>query len=189
MLDLLVLAVALAVDATAACAGLGASQRSLRPVIAGALLFGAFQAGMAGLGAWGGAAMASWASAWDHWIAFALLSAIGGKAVHGAWSGRQGPGDAAAEDTAGDAGAALLLTLAFATSVDALAAGVTLPMLPVAPVVSAMVIGVVTVIGSAIGGAVGRRLGAQLGWRIEAAGGLVLVGLGLKILAEHLGTG
>jgi putative Mn2+ efflux pump MntP len=80
----------------------------------------------------------------------------------------------------------VLLVLAIATSIDALAVGVTLPMLKAPFATSLVTIGVTTTVLSAIGVLVGRRFGAALGQRLDAFGGVVLIGLGLKILIEHL---
>lgn len=181
MLELVLVAVALAMDAVAAATGLGASQRSVRTVVLAAVLFGLFQGGMAGLGWWGGVAIASWAAAWDHWIAFFLLGAIG---VHMLWEARtDGPDH---EGEALGTGLLPLLGLAVATSIDALAAGLTLPSLGVSGPVSIGIIGAVTAGLSLLGGLVGHRLGDRLGSRLEVVGALVLIGIGTKILIEHL---
>lgn len=179
MIEILSLSVALAIDAAAAAAGLGASQRSLRPVVLGAVLFGVFQSGMSALGSWGGAAVLSRAQAFDHWVAFGLLSLLGSRTIAAALRG----GD---EREPVDAGLLALLSLSIATSLDALAAGVTLPMLPVSAPVAVATIGIVTFLLSGLGGALGRTLGASVGPKVEVAGGLVLIGLGVKILVEHL---
>jgi len=184
---ILLLAVGLAMDATAVAAARGMAARSLqvRHVLAVSLLFGGFQALMPLIGWLVGARLGPTIQAWDHWIAFALLSAIGGKML---WEAR------ARHDT--EAAPALrveelfrirvLLVLAIATSIDALAVGVTLPMLKAPFATSLVTIGVTTTVLSAIGVLVGRRFGAALGQRLDAFGGVVLIGLGLKILIEHL---
>jgi putative Mn2+ efflux pump MntP len=174
-------------DATAVAAARGMAARSLqfRHVLVISLLFGGFQALMPLIGWLVGARLGPTIQAWDHWIAFALLSAIGGKML---WEAR------AKHDT--EAAPALrvdqlfrirvLLVLAIATSIDALAVGVTLPMLKAPFATSLVTIGVTTTVLSAIGVLVGRRFGAALGQRLDAFGGVVLIGLGLKILIEHL---
>jgi putative Mn2+ efflux pump MntP len=184
---ILLLAVGLAMDATAVAAARGMAARSLqfRHVLAVSLLFGGFQALMPLIGWLVGARLGPTIQAWDHWIAFALLSAIGGKML---WEAR------ARHDT--ETAPALrveelfrirvLLVLAIATSIDALAVGVTLPMLKAPFATSLVTIGVTTTVLSAIGVLVGRRFGAALGQRLDAFGGVVLIGLGLKILIEHL---
>lgn len=176
--DLYVLAVGLAMDATAVAAGLGARERSFRPVLVGAVLFGLFQAGMSGLGWLGGMPLARWAGAVDHWIAFGLLTAIGLHMIREALSHDEGEPKRA--------GTMVLLGLAVATSIDALAAGVTLPMIGTPGLPSIGVIGGVTLVLSLVGGALGRRLGERIGTPLEILGGLVLVAIGLKVLLEHL---
>jgi len=181
MFDLVLLAVGLAMDATAVAAGLGASERSLRPLLTGAVLFGVFQAGMSGLGWLGGAPLAVWAAAVDHWIAFGLLAAIGLHMIKEALE----PDD----DDAPGTGAAALLGLAVATSIDALAAGVSLPVLGQPALVALPTIGGVTLALALAGGALGRRFGQRVGRRFGVVGGLVLVGIGAKVLLSHLAAG
>jgi len=182
MLDALLVGLALAMDAAAVSAGIATSQRAWRPVVVSALSFGAFQAGMAGLGWWGGDWLTRWAAAWDHWIAFTLLVGLGGRMV---WLALHGDPDA---EPAGAAALtpATLLMLSVATSIDAAAAGISLPLLPIDGRVAVAMIGVVTVACCLVAGAVGRWL-TRIGPRLEVAGGAVLVLLGFKILAEHLG--
>jgi putative Mn2+ efflux pump MntP len=125
------------------------------------------------LGAWGG----SYVAAWDHWIAFGLLVLIGAKMIHEAIRG----GDD--EDTRAG-GLKLWLLLALATSIDAAAAGITLPLVPAAPWLSLSLIGLVTAACSALGYTAGSKVG---GAKLEIAGGVILIGLAIKILVEHLG--
>jgi putative Mn2+ efflux pump MntP len=184
---ILLLAVGLAMDATAVAAARGMAAQSLRfrHVLAISLLFGGFQALMPLLGWLVGARLGPTIQAWDHWIAFALLSGIGGKML---WEAREKHDAEAGPAPRVDElfGIRVLLVLAIATSIDALAVGVTLPMLN-APFASSLVtIGATTTVLSAIGVLVGRRFGAALGQRLDAFGGIVLIGLGLKILIEHL---
>lgn len=176
------LAVALAMDATAAaaCHGLGAKRARVRTGVALAITFGVFQSAMT-LAGWGlGALAGPWIEAWDHWIAFALLSALGAKMMHEAYTSAGEPSERSALTLL------TLLGLAFATSVDALAAGVTLPALGVPVAASIVAIGVVTGVLSGAGFAAGRRLGASVGPRLDMLGGAVLIALGAKILIEHL---
>jgi manganese efflux pump family protein len=169
-----VLALGLAMDATAVAAARGLLRRR-GEIVALPLLFGAFQAGMAALGwalgAWGGRYVAQW----DHWIAFGLLAVIGGKMIYEAVRG--GAGDTR------EGGVGLWLVLALATSIDAAAAGITLPLVPVAPWISLVLIGAATAVCSFVGYAFGRALG---GPKLEIAGGVILIGLGVRILVEHL---
>src|SRR5690606_15299371 len=180
--------VGLAMDATAAAAarGVAAGRVRWREVAAVALAFGGFQAAMPLLGWLAGDALGAGAAAWDHWIAFALLGGLGGKMLLDARRG----GEAEEPGASGAPALSLhvLLLLAVATSIDALAAGVTLPALgvPIAPAL--LSIGVTTAALSGAGVLLGSRLGGA-GSRLPALGGLVLVGLGVKILVEHLATG
>jgi manganese efflux pump family protein len=175
MLAALVLAFGLAMDATAVAAARGLLRRR-GEAVALPLLFGAFQAGMAALGwllgAWGG----SYVAAWDHWIAFGLLVLIGGKMIFEAIRG-------GADEHPRAGGMRLWLLLALATSIDAAAAGITLPLLPAAPWLSLSLIGVVTAACSALGYVAGSKVG---GAKLEIAGGVILIGLAVKILVEHL---
>jgi putative Mn2+ efflux pump MntP len=176
MLEAVVLAFGLAMDATAVAAARGLAARDRREVILLPLLFGVFQAGMAALGwalgAWGGKLVAEW----DHWIAFGLLTLVGGKMIVEALRG--GDDD---DDRAGGLG--LYLVLALATSIDAAAAGITLPLVPVAPAISLALIGVITAACSVVGYVAGRAVGGK---QLEIAGGVILIGLGVRILVEHL---
>lgn len=183
--SILALAVGLAMDATAVAAAKGLATKKILPrhVLLVAGFFGGFQALMPLIGYLLGTRIGPLVQAWDHWIAFVLLGAIGGKMT---WEATH---DEAEDDEAKDAdpfAPRVMLVLAIATSIDALAVGVTLPMLD-APLVSSLVtIGVTTAILSALGLFAGRKFGALLGKRLDLLGGVVLVGLGCKILYEGL---
>lgn len=182
--SLLAVATGLAMDATAAAAarGLAAPTLRLRDVLLVAGLFGGFQAGMPLLGWLLGTRLGPAVMAWDHWIAFVLLGGIGLKMLH---ESRTRDDDAPPE--AKDLfGLRVLLVLAVATSIDAFAVGVTLPMLGAPFALSLTTIGVTTAALSAGGLFAGRRFGALLGRRLEAVGGLILLVQGTKILIEHL---
>jgi putative Mn2+ efflux pump MntP len=179
------LAVGLAMDATAVSAARGLATPKILPrhVFLVAAFFGGFQALMPLVGWVVGSRIGPLVQAWDHWIAFVLLGAIGGKML---WEARGGPEEkeeAAPKDLFG---LKVMFVLAVATSIDALAVGVTLPMLDAPLVLSLVTIGVTTAVLSALGLFAGRRFGALLGKRLDVAGGLVLIGLGVKILVEHL---
>lgn len=178
--ELLVLAAALALDAAAVTAALAAAGASVRTLVAALLAFGAAQAAMAGLGGLGGVWLADVAGAWDHWIAFGLLAIVGGRMVLG---------DDDAEDVDGEPSVLTLAALAIATSIDALAAGVTLPVFEIPLVASVTTIGVVTSAACGVAGAAGRAAGTHVGaWALRAAG-VVLVLIGLRVLVAHLTTG
>ena len=181
--SILLLAIGLAMDATAVAAarGLAAPQAPWSDALRLALLFGAFQAGMPLLGWMAGARIGPWIAAWDHWIAFALLAGIGGKML---WEAFRGDEEASPEG--GSFRLRALLLLAVATSIDALAVGVTLPLLRAPLPLTIATIGVTTALLSLAGVYAGRRFGARLGRHLDAFGGLVLIGIGARILVQHL---
>jgi putative Mn2+ efflux pump MntP len=185
--EIVALAVGLAMDATAAAAARGLAARRVRvaDVALVAALFGGFQALMPLAGWFLGSAFGPAVAAWDHWIAFALLGGIGGRTL---WQAAR-DGDVEGGRDGDPFDPRVLLLLAVATSIDAFAVGVTLPLVhaPLGP--SLATIGVTTAVLSALGVAAGRRFGAALGRGLEALGGGILVLLGAKILAEHLAAG
>lgn len=179
MFALLLLALALAMDAFAVALTQGAR---FRPGWAGgaaiAGTFGLFQGVMPLIG-WGiGTAALAYVAAVDHWIAFGLLVFLGGRMLIG-----QSDDDGADAALTGKA----LLVAGVATSIDALAAGITLPTLSVAPLNAGLVIGLVTLVLSALGVMLGRMAGDAFGTWAERLGGVILIALGAKILAEHSG--
>lgn len=182
---ILLLAVGLAMDATAVAGarGLAATRIRLRDAALVATLFGGSQALMPLVGWLVGRRVGPLVEAWDHWIIFALLGAIGGKML---WESRPGAASDAVRPGDDVFDLRVLLVLAVATSLDALAVGVTLPMLRAPLALTLGTIGVVTAALSVLGLYAGRRFGAALGRKLDAVGGLVLIGLGGKILAEHL---
>jgi putative Mn2+ efflux pump MntP len=183
--SILLLSLGLAMDATAVSAARGLAVSAVQPghVVRVALFFGGFQALMPLLGWLLGAQVGPFVSAWDHWIAFVLLGAIGGKML---WEARGGDDDDAAERQTDPFATKTMFVLAVATSIDAFAVGITLPMLGAGLALALGTIGVTTALLSALGLFAGRRFGALLGKRLEVVGGVVLVGLGVKILVEHL---
>jgi putative Mn2+ efflux pump MntP len=177
------IAVGLALDAFAvAVAGsVSLGRVTGRQVFRFAFHFGLFQAGMPLIGWLAGRGVQQYMAAWDHWVAFGLLAFIGGKAIVTAL--RSGESTKPRGDpTRGWT----LLMLSVATSIDALAVGLSLGMLEVAIWYPALIIGVVTAGLTALGMLIGSRLGARFGRWTEIAGGLVLIGIGVKILVEHI---
>ena len=181
----LLLAFGLSMDAMAVAAARGLCVRRirLRHVLLVAGFFGGFQALMPLLGALVGSQVGSAIAAWDHWVVFALLGGIGGKMLWEAWHGDDH--DQPIDETSAF-GLRVLLVLAIATSIDALAAGFTLPLMGAPLGVSLAAIGITTAILSALGLFAGQRFGATLGKRLDVVGGLVLIGIGVKTLIEHL---
>lgn len=180
---ILFLAVGLAMDATAVAAarGLAAPRIEPRHALIVGLSFGGAQALMPLLGWALGDLFGPLVAAWDHWIAFGLLTVLGLKMLKEAFDGDD------EEKTEGDLfGPKVMLILAIATSIDAFAVGITLPMLHAPLALSIATIGAVTALLSALGLYAGRRFGALLGPRLDMVGGVVLIGLGTSILVEHL---
>ncbi len=179
--ELFIIAVGLAMDAFAVslCKGLSLRQIRWRHALLVGVWFGGFQALMPCLGYLLGASFAAAVSELDHWIAFLLLGLIGANMLREALSRDEGPHDA-------DFQMPTLFLLAVATSIDALAVGVTFAFLRVEILHSAVVIGVVTMLLSAIGLYVGHLFGGRLKSYAEAVGGVVLISIGTKILIEHL---
>ncbi|MBE0565848.1 MAG: manganese efflux pump [Krumholzibacteria bacterium] len=183
ILPLIVIAVGLAMDATAVSLGAGASGRR-RAAFRLAFHFGLFQALMPLLGWLAGRGLADLLQAVDHWIAFALLAAVGGRMV---WGGCHPEPAAAAEARRRDPSRGwALVALSIATSIDAFAVGLGLAMLDVAIWVPVALIGVITAAMSVSGLLLGRVLSAAWGSRAEILGGLLLLGIGVQILVGDL---
>jgi putative Mn2+ efflux pump MntP len=183
---ILALSVGLAMDATAVSAarGMAVPRVRLRHVALVALFFGGFQALMPVVGWLVGSRISPLVEAWDHWIAFVLLAGIGGKML---WESRA-PKAKSPRSEDDLFGLKVMLLLAVATSIDALAVGVTLPMLDAPFALSIATIGITTAILCSVGLVVGRRAGAMFGRRLDAFGGLLLIGIGVMILVEGLGA-
>jgi len=182
---ILLLAVGLAMDATAVAAAQGTVARDIRgrDVLLIALLFGGSQALMPLAGWWIGRWIGPFIQAWDHWIAFSLLVGLGAKML---WESRRPTESVDVPTRASRPSLATLSVLALATSIDAFAVGITLPMLGAPMLLTLLTIGITTALLSAIASIVGHRVGALFGRRLDALGGLVLVTLGTTILIEHL---
>ena len=181
-LELLLIAVGLSADAfaVAVCRGLKMERLRLDQGLVIALFFGGFQALMPLIGWLLGKQFERYIVSIDHWIAFVLLAFIGGKMIWEALSGEEEDKEAA--------GFALreLFALAVATSIDALAVGVTFAFLSVNIWASIGLIGATTFLLSALGVCIGHKFGAKYKNKAELAGGVILVLIGLKILLEHL---
>ena len=181
MLAAVALAFALAMDAFAASIAEGCAVRpTVRHALKLAIAFGLAQALMPLVGLGLGTAVGPLIADVDHWVAFVLLGVIGGRMVWNGWSGKDMAEEALPADMR------TLALLAFATSIDAAAAGLTLPLLDISPYAACMIIGLVTFGMSFAGVMAGGRIGRTLGGHAEAAGGLVLIVLGAQMLAEHL---
>ncbi len=180
--ELFLVAVGLSMDAFAVAVCKGLALKKVRPgqmALVG-LWFGGFQTLMPLLGYFVGVQFADAIDAVDHWIAFGLLALIGGNMVREAFSKKD-------EEDDGSLSAKKMLPLAIATSIDALAVGVSFAFLSVNIGLAASFIGVITFLLSAAGVKVGSLFGAKYKNRAELIGGLILILLGIKILLEHLG--
>lgn len=166
----------LAMDATAVSAARGLAGHHRRELVILPVVFGGFQAGMAALGWLAGAWLGPYIAAWESWVAFGLLMLIGLKMIVEAWRG------GASEPAAGTL--AVYLGLGLATSIDAAAAGLTLPLVPVAPWLSVLLIGSITAACSIFGYAAGRALGTRAGSRFEVLGGLALIAIAISMVVR-----
>lgn len=181
--ELIVIAVGLAMDAFAVsiCKGLSVSRLKARHSIITGAWFGIFQALMPAIGYLLGVQFEKYITSVDHWITFALLGIIGANMIREALTG----GDD--EEVCDSFSPKAMFPLAVATSIDALAVGVTFAFLGTNIIVAVLLIGVVTFALSAIGVKIGNIFGARFKTPAEIAGGIVLILLGTKILLEHLG--
>jgi len=182
IVELLVLAVGLSMDAfaVAVCKGLALKKVSAPQMALVGLWFGGFQALMPIVGYFVGVQFKDAITSIDHWIAFVLLAVIGGNMIREAFSGEEEPADASLTFQK-------MLPLAVATSIDALAVGVSFAFLSVHIGMAASFIGAVTFALSAAGVKVGSLFGAKYKSKAELCGGVILILLGIKILLEHLG--
>lgn len=183
-ITLFLIAIGVSADAFAVALGKGLSLARVdrRTILSIAATFGVFQAVMPLVGWALGAAFAPYIEAVDHWIAFALLGAIG---VHMIWAALHDTDDDTDEERLS---VRSLLVLGVATSIDALVVGVGLALIKVDIVATVLVIGVTTFLLSALGVAIGRKVGGRLGTPAEVIGGLILIGLGVSTLVEHVGS-
>lgn len=180
--ELLIIAIGVSMDAFAVSVCKGLSVQKVRPthVAATALWFGGFQALMPLAGYFLGIGFADFVSSVDHWIAFILLGIIGGNMIKesGSKDGEQCP--------APDFSAKTMFGMAVATSIDALAIGVSLAFLQVNIWEAVLLIGVTTAMFSGAGVLIGNIFGSRFKSKAEFAGGFILIAMGLKILLEHM---
>lgn len=178
--ELFLIAVSLSMDAFAVsvCKGLSVGRPQLRHCLSCGIWFGLFQALMPLLGWLLGVRFQGLIVSVDHWVAFVLLGLIGFNMVRESRGGEAEELDCSFSPRA-------MLPLAVATSIDALAVGVTFAFLKVDIVPAVLFIGVTTFVLSAAGVKAGSVFGARYKSRAELAGGLILIGMGVKILAEH----
>ena len=182
LVDLFVIAVGLSLDAfaVAICKGLSVKKVSVKHGLIVGLYFGGFQAGMPLLGYLLGSSFAKYIEAFDHWVAFVLLGIIGINMIR----------ESREKEETLDAsfGLKAMLPMAIATSIDALAVGISFAFMRVQIGWAVLFIGVTTFTLSAIGVKLGNLFGAKYKSKAELFGGIVLILLGTKILLEHLGV-
>ncbi len=183
ILELFLIAVGLSMDAFAVsiCKGLSVRRLELKHALLAGAWFGGFQALMPAIGYLLGTQFEYLIVSIDHWIAFVLLLIIGGKMVKESMEDE-------VEDLDDDFSAKAMLLLAIATSIDALAMGVTFAFLRVNIVAAVLFIGCITFVCSAAGVKIGHVFGARFKSKAELAGGVILILMGAKILLEHLGV-
>jgi putative Mn2+ efflux pump MntP len=182
-ITIVLLAVGLAMDAFAVsiCSGMAMNPVRILHALRIAVVFGLFQAVMPVLGWLGGLSFRDLISSFDHWLAFGLLAFIGGKMIYEAL--RDGP---SCDPSIDASRLSMLLVLAIATSIDALAVGLGFSVLSVSITVPVIAIGVITAAISFAGVYLGRFCGLALQTRAQVVGGLILLGIGTRILAAHL---
>lgn len=182
--ELFLIAVGLSMDAFAVsiCKGLATGKAKLSQMGVTGLYFGGFQAGMPLIGYLLGKNFESLIVQWDHWIAFVLLGLIGANMI------RESCGCGDDDDVDADFSPKAMLPMAVATSIDALAVGVTFAFLRVNIVPAVSFIGATTFLLSALGVKIGSIVGAKFKTISERLGGVILILMGLKILLEHLGV-
>ena len=181
--ELLLLGVGLSMDAFAVsvCKGLAMKKATLKAELTCGVWFGGFQAMMPLIGFYLGTLFAEAIQAFDHWVAFALLALIGGNMLKEAFGAEE-------ECPCADLSVRTMFLMAVATSIDALAVGISLAMVGDVNIWAAVsLIGVTTFALSAVGVAVGNVFGSRYEKKAEMAGGIILILLGAKILLEHLG--
>lgn len=186
-LEILLIALGLSMDAFAVAIASGATMKRLHlpNALKMGLFFGGFQALMPVLGWGAGLSMRSFISGWDHWIAFGLLLGVGGKMLYEAFQMKEEEECGGPKTCPFDTGT--LTVLAIATSIDALAVGLTFSLLSLSIIGPVLVIGLVTFFMSVAGVKIGSAGGHFFEHKMEAAGGFILIAIGLKILFGHLG--
>jgi len=179
---IILIALGLSMDATAVAVGLGLSIKSLKiqnGFVIG-LFFGGFQAIMPVIGWSIGLGLKDLITSWDHWLVFGLLTGIGIKMIYESVKIKP------VEDEIKDLKMSVLLLLSLATSIDALAIGISFAVLRIAIITPVLVIGFVTFLLSFLGVGFGRHAGHLFERKLETVGGIILILIGVKIVLEHL---
>lgn len=179
-LSILLLAVGLSADCFAVALGLGVSSRKASLVLRVAIAFGVFQTVMSLAGWLAGKTFVDLIAAYDHWVAFGLLVLVGGRML---WESFH---EEAEEMKLDITRWWVLLTLSVATSIDSLAAGLSFALIRADILFASVTIGVTALLITLIGFMLGSRAGKLLGKRAELVGGLILIGIGIRVVVEHL---
>jgi len=182
LITVIVIAIGLAMDAFAVSIVSGSVYRQLhiKHALRMAAFFGGFQALMPLIGSLAGLSAKDYIIDYDHWVAFVILGAVGGKMIYESFKIKS------VENNYDPASIVVLLFLSVATSIDALAVGLTLSLITHSIVLAVTVMGLITFVLSYLGVWIGKRFGHFFENKIEILGGLILIGLGIKILIEHL---
>ena len=183
ILEILLLGIGLSMDAFAVsiCKGLSTKKLQFKHYLIVGAWFGGFQALMPTIGYFLGSTFEQYITAFDHWVAFVLLAAIGANMIKESFSREE-------SETSASFAFKTMLLMALATSIDALAVGVTFAFLQVNIVSAITIIGCTTFVISIAGVYVGNVFGSRYKSRAELTGGVILILIGLKILLEHLGV-
>ena len=182
LLDVFFIGVGLSMDAFAVsvCKGISMKKMNWKKACIIGLYFGGFQAIMPVIGYFFGSSFESIITNIDHWIAFILLAIIGAKMIQEAFQKEE-------EEYNEDISVKTMIVLSIATSIDALAVGITFAFLKVNLLLAISMIGIITFVISIIGTKVGNKFGSKYEKKAELAGGIILILIGIKILLEHLG--
>jgi putative Mn2+ efflux pump MntP len=181
-ITIIVIAVGLAMDAfvVSIVSGSAYKQLHVKHALRMAIFFGAFQAFMPLIGSLAGLSFKSYIQNYEHWVAFGLLAIVGGKMIYESFKIES------VEENSDPSNIVVLLFLSVATSIDALAIGITLSLVTSSLAIAVIIIGLITFALSYVGVMIGKRFGHFFEKRLEAVGGLVLIGIGVKILCEGL---
>ena len=182
IIELILLSIGLGMDAftVSVCKGISMKKMNWKKACIIGLYFGGFQAIMPVIGYFFGSSFESIITNIDHWIAFILLAIIGAKMIQEAFQKEE-------EEYNEDISVKTMIVLSIATSIDALAVGITFAFLKVNLLLAITLIGTITFILSVIGTKIGNRFGDKYKSKAELAGGIILIIIGLKILLEHIG--
>ncbi|MBI9018471.1 MAG: manganese efflux pump [Phycisphaerae bacterium] len=183
-LEIILIAFGLAMDAfaVAVTAGCILPELTFRPVFRLAFHFGLFQFAMPILGYLGGAYIRVYIESFDHWVAFGLLAIIGVNMIRESFEMKS------LQDRTDPTKGKTMIMLSIATSIDALAVGLSLAVLKTAIFTPAVIIGIVAAAMTILGMKLGKKFGHLLGAKMELIAGLILIGIGTKVLAEHFFT-